>query len=116
LTDLGTYYRDYVRLMTHYDEVLPGKIHRIYYEDLVSAFEKEIRRLFDYLELPFEEQCLRFHDSARYVRTASSNQVRVPIYKDAVEHWRNFEPWLGPLKAALGSALAAYPDVPLDLI
>jgi tetratricopeptide (TPR) repeat protein len=115
LTDLGIYYRDYVRLMAHYDEVLPGKIHRIYYEDVVGTFEKEVRRLLDYLELPFEEQCLRFHDSARYVRTASSDQVRMPIYKNAVEHWRNFEPWLDPLKAELGSALAAYPDVPIDL-
>jgi tetratricopeptide (TPR) repeat protein len=112
LTDVGRYYRDYVELMAHYDKVLPGKVHRVIYENLVADPEKEIRRIFEYLGLPFEEQCLRFHETERAVRTASSEQVRMPLYKSGVDHWKNFEPWLGPLKTALGPVLEKYPDVP----
>ena len=112
LTDVGRYYRDYVELMAHYDSVLPGKIHRVTYEQLVTDPEKEIRRIFKYLGLPFEERCLRFHETERAVRTASSEQVRMPLYKSGVDHWKNFEPWLGPLKAALGPVLEKYPEVP----
>ncbi len=112
LTELGDFYRRYVQLMAHYDEVLPGKIHRIFYEDIVTTFEEQVRRLFEYLELPFEEQCLRFYENPRYVRTASTEQVRSPIYVSATTHWRNYEPWLGELNMALGSVLHAYPDVP----
>ncbi len=108
LTDLGRYYRDYVALMDHFDAVLPGRVHRVIYEDLVADTECEVRRLLDYLGLPFEEACLRFFENRRPVRTASAEQVRRPIYRDGVDHWQHFAPWLEPLRAALGPALAGY--------
>jgi predicted Zn-dependent protease len=111
-TSLGRYYRDYVALMAHFDRVLPGRIHRVLYEDMVADPENELRKILDYLEVPFEEQCLSFHTSERYVRTASSDQVREPIFKSAVEHWKHYEEWLDPLKAALGPVLDFYPAVP----
>ena len=113
LDDMGRYYRDYVELMAHFDAVLPGRIHRVHYEDMVSDTETEVRRLLDYCGLPFEAGCLRFFENERPVRTASSEQVRKPIYKEGVDHWRHFEPWLGPLKDALGSVLDLYPEVPV---
>src|SRR6185312_8930275 len=100
-----------VALMAHFDRVMPGKVHRVLYERLVADPEAELRRLLDYLELPFEPQCLAFHKTARVVTTASSEQVRRPIHKDAVEQWRHYQPWLEPLKAALGPVLEAYPAV-----
>jgi predicted Zn-dependent protease len=112
LTDLGRYYRDYVELMSHFDNVLPGRVHRIIYETLVEDTEAEVRRLLQYCGLPFEERCLRFYENDRAVRTASSEQVRQPIFRDALEHWRHYEPWLGPLKNALGPVLDAYPMTP----
>jgi tetratricopeptide (TPR) repeat protein len=112
LSDLGRYYFDYVELMAHYDEVLPGKVHRIIYEELIANPERTIRAAFDYLDLPFEEASLRFHENDRLVRTASAEQVRRPIFTEAIDHWRNFEPWLGPLKSTLGFVLDRYPDVP----
>ncbi len=108
LEDVGRYYRDYVRIMAHFDTVLPGRVHRVYYEDLVADFETEVRRLLDYCGLEFEESCLRFHETKRAVQTASSEQVRTPLYADSVDQWRNFEPWLGPLKAALGDVVEQY--------
>jgi predicted Zn-dependent protease len=102
LEDLGRYYRDYVSLMAHFDEVLPGRIHRVSYERLVADLEGEIRRLLEYCGLPFEAQCLRFHETERVIQTVSSEQVRQPLYYQGLDQWRNFEPWLGPLKAALG--------------
>jgi predicted Zn-dependent protease len=105
LEDIGHFYRDYVHLMAHFDAVLPGRIHRVCYEDLVADLEGEVRRLLDYCGLPFEEQCLRFHETRRVVQTASSEQVRRPLYADSVEQWRNYEPWLGELKRALGDVL-----------
>jgi tetratricopeptide (TPR) repeat protein len=102
LEDLGRYYRDYVSLMGHFDRVLPGRIHRVCYEDLVRDLEGEVRRLLDYCGLPFEAQCLRFHETRRTAQTVSSEQVRQPLYTEGIEQWRNFEPWLGPLKEALG--------------
>ena len=110
LSDLGRYYADYTQLMTHFDAVLPGKVHRVFYERMINDSEGEIRRLLDYLGLPFEERCLRFHETERAVRTASSEQVRMPIFTDAQEQWRNYEPWLEPLKTTLGPALTAYQD------
>ncbi len=107
LTDLGLYYRDYVELMAHFDTVLPGRICRVIYEDMVEDTEGQVRRLLDYCGLPFEEACLRFHENDRPVRTASSEQVRRPIFREGLEQWRNYEPWLGPLAAALGPELAA---------
>jgi tetratricopeptide (TPR) repeat protein len=112
LEDIGAYYRDYVELMAHFDAVLPGRIHRVFYERLVEDTETEVRRLLDYCGLPFDGRCLRFHENDRAVRTASSEQVRQPIYRDGIDHWRHFEPWLGPLERALGPVLDAYPDVP----
>jgi hypothetical protein len=112
LENIGRFYRDYVELMAHFDEVLPGRVHRVYYENMVSDTENEIRRLLDYCGVPFEEQCLRFHETERIVRTASSEQVRKPIYREGVDHWRHYEPWLAPLKSALGTVLTSYPDVP----
>ncbi|KGQ17842.1 Sulfotransferase [Lysobacter dokdonensis DS-58] len=105
LEDIGRYYRDYVEAMAHWDAVLPGRIHRVDYERMVADTEGEVRRLLDYLGLPFEAGCLRFHENDRPVRTASSEQVRRPIYKDGVDQWRHYAPWLGPLEAALGPVL-----------
>jgi len=112
LEDLGHYYRDYVRLMEHFDAVLPARIHRVYYESLVADLDGEVRRLLQYCGLPFEEQCLRFHETRRVVQTASSEQVRRPLYADGVEQWRNYEPWLENLKDALGDVIQQYPATP----
>ena len=113
LEDIGRYYADYVDLMAHYDSVLPGAVHRLVYERLVESPEAEIRRLLAYCGLPFEDGCLRFYENNRAVRTASSEQVRMPIFSEGVGQWRHFEPWLGPLKKALGPALEALaPDQP----
>lgn len=114
LADMGRYYRDYVRLMAHIDTVLPGRVHRVIHEELIADPEGEIRRLLAALDLPFEENCLRFHENSRPVRTASSEQVRRPINRDGVERWRAYEAWLGPLKDALGPVLNAYPAAPPD--
>jgi len=105
LTDLGRYYRDYVALMAHFDAVLPGRVHRVIYENMVEDTEREVRRLLEYCGLEFEPACLRFFENTRPVRTVSSEQVRQPIYRDGLELWKNYEPWLGPLKNALGPAL-----------
>jgi tetratricopeptide (TPR) repeat protein len=102
LQKLGRFYREYVELMDHYDAALPGRIHRVCYERVVADLEGEARRLLDYCSLPFEPACLRFHENRRSVQTASSEQVRRPIFSEGVDHWNNYEPWLGPLKDALG--------------
>lgn len=112
LEDMGRYYRDYVRLMAHFDAVLPGRVHRVIYERMVADTESEVRRLLDYCGLPFEEGCLRFFENDRPVRTASSEQVRRPIYSESVDQWRNYGPWLGPLEQALGEVLTLYPEAP----
>ena len=105
LDDLGRYYRDYVELMSHFDRVLPGRVHRVIYEDLVEDTEAVVRRLLDHCGLTFEPACLRFYDNDRAVKTVSSEQVRRPIFRDGLEQWRRFEPWLDPLKTALGPTL-----------
>jgi hypothetical protein len=115
LEDLGRYYRDYVALMHHFDAALPGAVHRVLYEDMVGDTVGQVRVLLARCGLEFEAACLRFYDNERSVRTASSEQVRQPIFTTALEQWRHFEPWLGPLKTALGSVLTAYPDVPADV-
>ncbi|HEY5047843.1 MAG TPA: sulfotransferase [Rhizomicrobium sp.] len=115
LSDIGCAYRDYVELMAHFDRVLPGKVHRVFYESLVGEPESAVRRLLDHLGLPFEPACLNFYETQRVVTTSSSEQVRRPIYRDALEHWRHYEPWLGPLARSLGSVLEAYPSVPVDM-
>jgi tetratricopeptide (TPR) repeat protein len=106
LTDLGRYYRDYVELMAHFDAVLPDRVHRVAYEEMVEDTEGQVRRLLDHCGLPFEPACLRFYENERAVRTASSEQVRQPIFREGLDHWRNYEPWLGPLKDALGPLAA----------
>ena len=105
LGEIGTYYRDYVMLMRHFDEVLPGFVHRVIHEDLVEDPETEVRRLLDYLGLPFEDACLSYYKNPRAVRTASSEQVRRPISREGLEQWKLFERWLDPLKSALGPVL-----------
>ena len=112
LDDLGQYYRDYVQFMAHIERVLPGRVLRVNYEDVVADTEAQVRRVLSYCNLPFEEQCLRFYENERAVRTPSSEQVRQPIFRAGVDHWRHYEPWLAPLKSALGTVLEAYPDVP----
>ena len=112
LADLGRYYRDYASLMAHFDAVLPGRVHRVIYEDVVEDTEGEVRRLLDYCGLDFEPACLRFYENDRAVRTVSSEQVRRPIFRDGLDQWRRFEPWLGPLKDALGPALEGWRDDP----
>ena len=108
LTDLGRYYAGYVEVMEHFDHVLPGAIHRVIYEDMVEDTEGEVRRLLGFCGLPFEAACLRFYENDRAVRTASSEQVRKPIFREGLDQWRNYEPWLAPLKAALGPSLDAW--------
>lgn len=111
LETIGRYYRNYVELMTHFDEVLQGRVHRVIYESLVGDTEAEIRRLLAYCDLPFEDSCLSFHENARAVSTASAEQVRKPIFRGGLDHWRNFEPWLGPLDVEIGSLVDTY-DLP----
>ena len=108
LTELGRYYADYVDLMAHFDAALPGVVHRVIYEEMVADPERQVRRLLDYCGLPFEPACLKFYENDRAVRTASSEQVRRPIFTDGVDQWRSYEPWLGPLKTALGASLETW--------
>ena len=109
LGELGLYYRDYADLMEHVDAVLPGRVYRVHYERLVTDTENEVRRMLAYCELPFEPECLRFYENKRIAQTISSEQVRRPIYSEGVDQWRHFEPWLGPLRAALGDLIDSYP-------
>ena len=108
LTDIGEYFLQYQRLMDHWHEIMPGRVLTIQYEDVVTDFDTQVRRLLDYCDLPFEEACLRFHDTDRPVRTASSEQVRQPIYAKSVHFWRNHEQHLGELVDVLQPVLARY--------
>ena len=110
LDEIGRYYRGYVDLMRHWDEVFPGEILRVQYEDVVADLEHQVRRILDFCGLPFEDSCVEFHKTDRAVRTASSEQVRQPINTAGLEQWRHFESNLDPLKTALGDALAGYKD------
>jgi len=112
LADMGRYYADYVDLMDHFDQALPGHVHRVFHERVIDDLETEVRAMLAYLGLPFEQACLDFHTNDRAVRTASSEQVRRPINRDGVDQWRAMEPWLGPLVEALGPALTQYPVRP----
>lgn len=112
LTDIGLYYRDYVRLAAHMDAVRPGLVHRVFYERMVDDTEAEVRALLAYCGLDFDPACLDFHKNDRAVRTPSSEQVRRPIFREGIEAWQPFEQWLNPLKAALGEVATQYPQVP----
>ena len=109
LKEIGTYYKDYVELMDHWEHVFPGKVHRVQYEELVTNFEPMVKRLLDFCGLEFEQSCVEFYKSDRSVRTPSSEQVRQPIYKSGMDQWRGFEAHLAPLKEALGDVLLRYP-------
>ena len=106
--DIARYYRTYLDLMRHWDEALPGKVLRVHHEDVVEHLEGSVRRILAHCGLPFEPACVDFHKTERSVRTPSSEQVRQPIFRDGLDQWRKFEPWLGPLKEALGDALTRY--------
>lgn len=112
LGDMGRYYRDYVRLMAHVDALLPGRVHRVHYEAMVDDTETQVRALLAACGLDFHPACLAFHETERAVRTASSEQVRQPIFRDGTHAWKPYEPWLDPLKAALGPVLDCYPAAP----
>jgi hypothetical protein len=112
LVDIGRYYRDYAELMAHIDAVLPGRVHRVFYESMVENTDTEVRRLLDYCGLPFEAACLRFYENERAVRTASSEQVRQPIFRDGIDQWRHYAAWLDPLKEVLGPVSEHYPSIP----
>lgn len=88
--------------MNHWDEVLPGFVLRVQHEDVVDDLETQVRRMLDFCNLPFEQSCVDFHKTQRSVRTPSSEQVRQPIFRTALDAWQNYEPWLDPLKEALG--------------
>ena len=100
--DIGRYYRTYVELMRHWESVLPRHLLRVQHEELVTDLEGQVRRLLDFLELEFDPQCLEFHRLGRSVRTASSEQVRRPVFTEGLDQWRHYEPWLGPMREALG--------------
>jgi tetratricopeptide (TPR) repeat protein len=108
VADIARYYRTYLELMEHWDRVLPGRVLRVHHEDVVEDLEGGVRRILEHCELPFEPGCLEFHRTQRSVRTASSEQVRQPIFREGLDQWRHFEPWLAPLRAALGDALERY--------
>jgi len=108
MEDIARYYRTYLELMRHWDAVLPGRVLRVQHEDLVDGLEGSVRRLLEYCELEFESACVEFHKTERSVRTASSEQVRQPLYREGLDQWRHYEAWLGPLRAALGDALTRY--------
>ena len=109
IEDIGRYYRTYLELMAHWDAVLPGKVLRVEHEDVVDNLETNVRRILDFCGLEFEPQCVEFYKTERSIRTASSEQVRQPIFKEGIDQWRNFEPWLGPLKEVLEPVLTLIP-------
>jgi hypothetical protein len=106
--DIARYYRTYLELMRHWDNVLPGRVLRVHHEDVVEDLEGNVRRILDYCGLPFESTCLDFHKTDRSVRTPSSEQVRQPIFREGLDQWKKYEPWLEPLKSALSDALTRY--------
>jgi tetratricopeptide (TPR) repeat protein len=106
--DVARYYRTYLELMAHWERALPGRVLRVLHEDVVEDLEGSVRRILDFCGLDFEPGCVEFHKTERSVRTASSEQVRQEIYREGLDQWKHFEPWLGPLKAALGDSLTRY--------
>ena len=108
IEDIGRYYRTYLELMEHWDAALPGRVLRVHHEDVVDGLEPSVRRILDFCGLPFEPACVEFHRTERSIRTASSEQVRQPIFREGLDQWRHYEPWLGPLREVLGDALVRY--------
>jgi hypothetical protein len=108
LEEIGHYYRGYVELMKHWNDVLPGRVLRVDYADVVGDLETQVRRILDHVGLPFEQACLDFYQSERAVRTPSSEQVRQPIFTSGLDQWQHYDPWLAPLRAALGPDLDAH--------
>jgi hypothetical protein len=109
LTELGEYYVQYHRLMDHWERIIPGAVLHVDYENVVADLETQVRRILEYCELPFEASCLRFHETDRAVKTASSEQVRQPIYESSVNLWRNYEPYLAELIEILEPVLRERP-------
>jgi hypothetical protein len=112
LQSIGFFYRDYVQFIGHIERVQPGAIHRILNERLIDDPEGEVRRMLNFIGLPFDPACLEFHRNKRAVQTPSAEQVRRPINREGVDYWRHYESWLGPLKEALGSALESWDKSP----
>ena len=112
LESIGHFYRDYVAFMAHFDRVQPGSVHRVINEQLIDDPEGEVRRMLDFVGVPFDPACLQFHKSDRAVQTPSAEQVRRPINRDGVDYWRHYDQWLGPLKTALGPALDSWNSPP----
>ncbi len=112
VADMARYYRTYLELMRHWEAAMPGCVLRVQYEDLVEDLEGGVRRLLAHCGLEFESGCLEFHRTERSIRSASSEQVRRPLYRDGLEQWRHYEPWLGNLRVALGDALTRYREPP----
>jgi hypothetical protein len=110
IEDIARYYRTYLELMRHWDKALPGRILRVQHEDVVEDLEGNVRRMLAHCGLEFEPACVEFHKTARSVRTASAEQVRQPLNRDGLDQWKHFEPWLSPLRDALGDALQTYRD------
>jgi hypothetical protein len=110
IEDIARYYRTYLELMRHWDQALPGRVLRVYHEDVVDDLEGSVRRMLEFCGLEFEPQCLVFHETMRSVHTASSEQVRQAIYREGLDQWKHFEAWLEPLKNSLGDALSRYRD------
>jgi hypothetical protein len=103
LEDIGRYYQAYLKLMLHWDDVLPDFVLTVNHEDVVDDLETQVRRMLDFCGLPFEQSCLDFHKTKRNIKTPSSEQVRQPIYKSATEQWKHFEQYLGPLKKVINT-------------
>jgi tetratricopeptide (TPR) repeat protein len=108
LSDIARYYRTYLELMAHWNEVLPGRVLKVEHEAVVDDLDGNVRRILEFCGLDFEPSCVEFHKTERSIRTASSEQVRQPIFREGLDQWKRYEPWLGPLKAALGDAEARY--------
>ena len=111
LEEVARYYRNYVALMKHWDRALPGKVLRVHYENVVNDTETQVRRLLDFVGVPFEDACLSYHKTERSVRTPSSEQVRKPIYTSGLDYWRNYEPFLGQLATLLEDEIEEYPEL-----
>jgi Sulfotransferase family len=108
LTEIGQYYLEYQQLMDHWHAVLPGRVLTVQYEEVINDFETQLRHLLEYCELPWEDRCLRYYETARPVRTPSAEQVRQPLYDSAIGHWRHYEQALGELIEVLHPLLPRY--------